>query len=61
MYTLLLCLIYLAFVSLGLQDSLLGSGWPVMHLELGVPVSFMGIISTVVSCAPSCPASFPAA
>ena len=49
MYTLLLCLVYLAFVSLGLPDSLLGSGWPVMHLELGVPVSFMGILSTVVS------------
>lgn len=49
MYTLLLCLVYLAFVSLGLPDSLLGSGWPVMHLELGVPVSFMGILSTLVS------------
>ena len=49
MYTLLLCLVYLAFVSLGLPDSLLGSGWPVMHLELGVPVSFMGILSTIIS------------
>lgn len=49
MYTLLLCLVYLAFVSLGLPDSLLGSGWPVMHLELGVPVSYMGILSTIIS------------
>ena len=43
MYTLLLALIYLAFISLGLPDSLLGSGWPVMHNELGVPVSYMGV------------------
>ena len=49
MYSFLLALIYIAFISLGLPDSLLGSGWPVMHTELGVPVSFMGIISMVIS------------
>ena len=49
MATFLLALIYLAFISLGLPDSLLGSGWPVMHAELGVPVSFMGIVSMIVS------------
>ena len=49
MYTLLLALIYLAFISLGLPDSLLGSGWPVMHGDLGVPVSFMGFVSMVIS------------
>lgn len=49
MYSFLLALIYLAFISLGLPDSLLGSGWPVMHLELGVPISYMGIISMVIS------------
>ena len=49
MYSLLLALIYLAFISLGLPDSLLGAGWPVMHGELGVPVSYMGIVSMVVS------------
>lgn len=45
----LLALIYIAFISLGLPDSLLGSGWPVMHAELGVPVSYMGIISMIIS------------
>ncbi len=49
MYSLLLALIYLAFISLGLPDSLLGAGWPVMHAELGVPVSYMGIVSMVIS------------
>ena len=39
----------MAFISLGLPDSLLGAGWPVMHTELGVSVSFMGIISMVIS------------
>lgn len=48
MYLFLLALIYIAFISLGLPDSLLGSGWPVMHAELGVPVSYMGIISMII-------------
>ena len=49
MYSFLLALIYIAFISLGLPDSLLGSGWPVMHAELGVPVSYMGIVSMIIS------------
>ena len=49
MYSLLLALIYIAFISLGLPDSLLGSGWPVMHTGIGVPVSFMGIVSMTIS------------
>ena len=49
MYSLLLALIYLAFISLGLPDSLLGAGWPTMYGELGVPVSYMGIVSMVIS------------
>ena len=34
----LLAIIYLAFISLGLPDALLGSAWPVMHGELDVPL-----------------------
>ena len=49
MYSLLLALIYLAFISLGLPDSLLGAGWPVMHVDLGVSVSYMGIVTMVIS------------
>lgn len=49
MYMLLLALIYIAFISLGLPDSLLGSGWPVMHAALNVPISFMGIVSMIIS------------
>ena len=44
----LLAVIYLAFISLGLPDSMLGAAWPMMYQELGVPVSSAGIISAVV-------------
>lgn len=46
---LLLAIIYLAFISLGLPDSLLGSGWSVMHIDFNVPISYMGIVSMVIS------------
>ena len=49
MGSLLLALIYICFISLGLPDSLLGSAWPVLHAEIGVPVSFAGIVSTIIS------------
>ncbi len=49
MYSLLLAIIYLAFVGLGLPDSLLGSAWPIMHAELGVSLSYAGILSMIVS------------
>ncbi|MBR5187819.1 MAG: MFS transporter [Clostridia bacterium] len=49
MYSLLLALIYLAFISLGLPDSLLGAGWPVMHEVFGVPIPYMGIVTMLIS------------
>lgn len=49
MYSLLLVIIYIAFISLGLPDSLVGSAWPVMHRDLQVPVSYMGIITMLIS------------
>lgn len=49
MASLLLAIIYIAFISLGLLDSLLGSAWPVMHQELGVSSSLAGIITMIIS------------
>ena len=49
MATILLVIIYLAFISLGLPDSLVGSAWPVMHSDLNVPVSFAGIITMIIA------------
>jgi len=48
MFSLLLPLIYICFISLGLPDSLLGAGWPVMQGELGVPLSYAGLVSMVI-------------
>ena len=44
----LLAVIYLAFISLGLPDSLLGAAWPSMYGELGVPVSRAGMVSMII-------------
>ena len=49
MIQLLLPIIYLAFISLGLPDSLLGSAWPSLYPVLGVPVSSMGLLSMLTS------------
>ena len=49
MVHLLLAIIYLAFISLGLPDSLLGSAWPSMYREFGVSVSFAGILSMIIA------------
>lgn len=49
MTQLLLAIIYLAFISLGLPDSLLGSAWPTMYQQFGVPISYAGIISMIIS------------
>ena len=49
MMTLLLVVIYLAFISLGLPDSLLGSAWPTMYAALGVSVSAAGILSMLIA------------
>ena len=50
MGSLLLAVIYLIFISLGLPDSLLGSGWPTMQLDMGVPSSYAGYVSMAVAC-----------
>ena len=49
MFSLLLIIIYLSFISLGLPDSLLGSAWPTMYQQFDVPVSYMGIVSIIIS------------
>lgn len=49
MVHLLLVIIYLAFISLGLPDSLLGAAWPTMHAEMGVPLSYAGVISMIIA------------
>lgn len=49
MVSVLLAIIYLAFISLGLPDSLLGSAWPVMYEDLHAPISYAGMISMTIA------------
>ena len=49
MVSLLLPVIYLAFISLGLPDSVLGAAWPSMYGELGAALSWAGIVSMIIS------------
>jgi len=49
MYSFLLALIYLAFISLGLPDALLGSAWPAMYPTLNVPVSYAGLVAMIIA------------
>ena len=49
MVSLLLPVIYLAFISLGLPDALLGAAWPSMYLGLGAGLSWAGMISMIIS------------
>ena len=49
MFSFLLAVIYLSFISLGLPDSLLGSVWPTIYQEFNVPVSYAGAIFMIIS------------
>ena len=49
MVHLLLAVIYLAFISLGLPDALLGAAWPSIYPAFGVPVSYMGMVSMIIA------------
>ena len=45
----LIAIIYLAFISLGLPDAVFGGSWPTVYLEFDVPVSYAGIVTTIMS------------
>ncbi len=48
MLSLLLPVIYLAFISLGLPDGLLGAAWPTVYKDFDVSVSYAGIITFII-------------
>ncbi len=50
MSTLLLLIIYIAFIGLGIPDSLFGTAWPAIYTEYKLPISFGSFISVIVSC-----------
>jgi len=50
MATILLIVICIAFIGLGIPDSLFGSVWPAIYPEFGIPVSYAAFVSCTVSC-----------
>ncbi len=50
MNTLLLIIIYIAFIGLGLPDSLFGTAWPAIYADFGLPISFGSFVSVTVAC-----------
>lgn len=50
MATLLLIVIYIAFIGLGVPDSLFGTAWPAIYTNLNLPVSWASIVTIIVSC-----------
>jgi len=49
MTVILLIVIYIAFIGLGIPDSLIGSAWPALYADLGLPVSFVSFVTMIVS------------
>ena len=54
MATLFLIMIYIAFIGLGLPDSVLGASWPTIHLALNVPLENAGILSMMTTAGTIC-------
>ncbi len=50
MTTLLLLVIYIAFISLGIPDSLFGTAWPAIYSELTLPISYGSFVTIIISC-----------
>ena len=50
MTTLLLLIIYIAFISLGIPDSLFGTAWPAIYSELTLPISYGSFVTIIISC-----------
>lgn len=50
MATLLLLIIYIAFIGLGIPDSLFGTAWPAIYTEFDLPISFASFVTVIISC-----------
>ena len=49
MATLLLIIIYIAFIGLGIPDSIFGTAWPAIYIEFGIPVSWANFVTLIIS------------
>jgi hypothetical protein len=42
--------VYIAFIGLGIPDSLFGTAWPAIYTEFGFPISFASFVTVIISC-----------
>ena len=54
MATILLIVIYIAFMGMGVPDSLFGAAWPAIYKELGVPVGWASYITIIIAIGTVC-------
>lgn len=50
MSVVLLVVIYIAFVGLGIPDSLFGAAWPAIYTDFNLPVSWGSVVTVIISC-----------
>ena len=50
MATILLIIIYFAFIGLGLPDSLFGTAWPAIYAQWDLPFSMGSIVTIIITC-----------
>lgn len=50
MATFLLAIIYIAFIGLGIPDSLFGTAWPAIYSDFCLPISYGSFVSAITSC-----------
>ena len=50
MATALLIIIYIAFIGLGIPDSLFGTAWPAIYSDFELPISFGSFVTIIISC-----------
>ncbi len=50
MAILLFVVIYIAYIGLGIPDSLFGTAWPAIYAEFGLPISFAGVVGALICC-----------
>ncbi len=50
MSTVLLIIIFIAYIGLGIPDSLFGTAWPAIYNEFNLPFSFAAFVNVIISC-----------
>ena len=49
MSTILLIVIYIAFIGLGIPDSLFGTAWPAIYADFRLPISYASFVTVIIS------------